>query len=143
MPPAATTGVGGDRVHDPWHQRHGRDFSGHVASRLDALGDNHIHASPGGLVGGGGRPYLMAHLPAYSVHTGDVGGRVAPEERHHRHSLFDTDGHCLFAREMEEEVYPKRLVGQLPHTADCLAQQQRWMELSLHDLRSARRITQD
>ena len=39
---------------------------------------------------------------------------------------------------MQEEVYPKRLVGQLPHAADCLAQQRRRMPLRLHDPQAAR-----
>src|SRR5262249_58274097 len=93
-------GGGGARVHARWYQGHGRDFSSHMAARLDALGDNHIHPSPGGLLGGRGRPYLMKNLPTHGVHTVNIGGRVAPEERQHRHSLIDTDSHTLFAREM-------------------------------------------
>ena len=108
-----------------------------MAARLDALGDNHVHASPGGLLGGDDRAYLMANLTPDSVHTGNVGGRVAPEERHHRHPFFDTDGYPLFAREMQEEVHPKRLVGQLSHAADCLTQQRRRVQLRLHDPQAA------
>ena len=89
-------------------------------------------------MGGRGRPYLMENLPTHGVHTVNVGGRVAPEERQHRHSLFDTDGHALFARKMEEKVHTKRFVGQLPHAADCLAQQRRRMQLCLNNSQAAR-----
>jgi len=109
MPPAATTGRGGDGVHDARDQGQGGDFSGHVAARLDALRDDDVHPRGGRPAGIRDGADLMEDLHARRMGTPHVRRRITPEQGEDGHPLFQADGDLILDGEVESRFTPNGL----------------------------------
>jgi hypothetical protein len=93
-----------------------------MAAGLDPLGDHRVHPGRGGGLGFGHRANLEQDLDPTRVGYGDIGGRVAPEQHHRRHSgvggrsnLGGQQGFPVrFAGLADDQVETEGSVGQFP-----------------------------
>jgi hypothetical protein len=126
-----------DGVHDPGHQRHGRNLSCDMAARFDALRDDHVHVGrccPARVLDAS---HLAKHFYPGGVGPLHIGTRIAPEQAQHRDLLFEADGQEIIHGKVQEQVHPKRAVGELAHPADLVAESWRRAQLRLQDAEAA------
>src|SRR5262249_430898 len=109
----------------------------HRAPRLDSLRDDDIDARGGGALGLRYGPHLMEDFHAGGVGLRDVGRWIAPEQREDGDALFQADGQLVLDREVQEQVYAKRLRSQRPDAADFLAEARGRMKLGLQGAEAA------
>src|SRR5262245_28755732 len=108
-----------------------------MATRLDSLGDEDVHA-------GRRRSLCVRYGPdlmedhSCSMGRLHVRGRITPEQREDRDTLLQTHGHVVLDREVQEQIHTERLIGQRTNLVDLLAEEGRRAELSLQDTKAAR-----
>jgi hypothetical protein len=113
------------------------NLTGHVASGLGPLRNNHVN--PGLLAANGliHRANLMQHRDARRVRGRHEFRGISPEERQGRNPLVDAYLNAILVREMEDQVHPERSGCKAAKITDLLPQRRRRAELRLEDAEAA------
>src|SRR6516165_4007917 len=96
-----------------------------MATRLDSLCDDDVHASRRRSSCVHDRPDLMENLHPYGVGTLHIRRRITPEQREHGNALLQTHRHVVLDREVQKQIHTERLTGERPNPMDFLAEE-RW-----------------
>src|SRR5499426_3290425 len=100
-----------------------------MATRLDSLCDDDVHAGGRRSLCVGDGPDLMEHLYPCGVGRLHVRRRITPEQREDGDALLQTHGHVVLDREVQEQIHTERLICQSPNSTDFLAEEGRRTEL--------------
>src|SRR6516165_3627033 len=105
-----------DRVNHAGHECERGHFSCDMTSGFNSLCDDYIDIRLPCALRLRDRPDLMQNLCANGMYTLDVCRRIAPKKGNDRYALFQADRDLFLDRKMQNQIYAKRFIGELPDT---------------------------